>query len=80
MSGGGSRGWSSGYWIFPLPPEGPITIAFAWPRWGLQEQSRKLDAAPILEAAAQVEQLWEDNRPYGPEAPPPPVAFFAPPG
>ncbi len=64
--GGGGRGWSYGYWIYPLPPEGPVTIAFAWPDNGLPEQSHRFDAAPILEAAAQVEQLWDDDRPFGP--------------
>jgi hypothetical protein len=30
----------------------------------------QFDAAPIIEAAAQVEQLWDDDRPYGDETPP----------
>jgi hypothetical protein len=65
--GGGNRGWSYGYWVYPIPPEGPITIAFAWPHYDLPEESHQFDAAPILEAAGQVEHLWDDNRTFGPE-------------
>jgi hypothetical protein len=62
--GGGSRGYAVSYFVYPVPPEGPITIAFAWPRFGLREKSIQFEAAPIIEAAAQVEQFWEDNRPF----------------
>jgi len=64
--GGGGRGWDLGYWVYPLPPPGPVTVAFVWPRGQLAEQSREFDATPIIEAAAASDQLWEDNRPFGP--------------
>ncbi len=63
--GGGSRGFEFGYWVYPLPPPGKITLAVEWPARGLAEVRHELDAAPILEAAARSEELWEDNRPIG---------------
>lgn len=68
--GGSGRGWSYAHWVYPLPPEGPITIAIAWPHVDLPEKSVQFDATPIIQAAAQVEQLWDDDRPYGNETPP----------
>lgn len=68
--GGSSQGWSCAHWVYRLPPEGPITIACAWPHFELPERSVRFDAAPIIEAAMQVEQLWDDDRPYADRTPP----------
>lgn len=62
-SGGGGRSWETGYWVYPLPPTGPLTVAIAWPTHGLSEQTHTLDSTPIIEAAAASLVLWEDNRP-----------------
>ena len=61
--GGGGRSWQVGYWVFPLPPSGPLVIAIAWPARGIEEGSNTVDAAPIIEAAANSIVLWEDERP-----------------
>jgi hypothetical protein len=61
--GGGGRGWQTGFWVHPLPPPGAITVALAWPARGIAEQTYSVDAAPIIEAAANSTVLWEDNRP-----------------
>ena len=66
--GGDGRGWDFGYWVYPLPPPGSVTVAFVWPRGQLAEQSREFDATPIIVAADASEQLWEDNRPVGPNS------------
>ncbi len=63
--GGGSRGWELGYWAYPLPPPGKLTLALEWPARGVEETRHELDAAPIIEAAAKSEQLWDDDRPIG---------------
>jgi len=68
MNGGGGGGGLSfdfSYWVSPLPPPDKITFAVAWPSRAISETQRVLDTAPILEAAALSEQLWEDNRPVG---------------
>jgi hypothetical protein len=83
--GGGGRGWEFGYWAYPLPPPGQITLVVDWPARDLPESRHELDAAPIIEAAATSEKLWDDDRPIGrggpssttwgisrrPDAPPP---------
>jgi hypothetical protein len=69
--GGGSRGWEFNFWVYPLPPPGPITLALEWPARGLAESRHELDAGAILEAAAKSEKLWDDNRPIGPGPPRP---------
>jgi hypothetical protein len=61
--GGGNRGWQTGYWIYPLPPPGPMTLAMAWSGRDIPEETHTIDAAPIIGAAAESIILWEDNRP-----------------
>jgi hypothetical protein len=62
-AGGGGRTFNVGYWIYPLPPPGPITVAIEWPAHRVREQRHELDGAAIAEAGARSEQLWEDDRP-----------------
>lgn len=70
--GGSGQGWSYAQWVYPLPPEGPITIAIAWPHFDIPEKTVQFDAAPIIEAATHVQQLWADDRPYRSDTPPGP--------
>jgi hypothetical protein len=63
--GGGGRSWQFGYWVYPLPPAGPLTLGVAWPTRGLPEQIHALDAAPITDAASASIVLWDDDRPIG---------------
>jgi hypothetical protein len=72
--GGGNRGWQTGYWIYPLPPSGPMTLAIAWSGRDIPEETHTIDAAPIIEAAAESTILWEDNRPIRTGGPPPVAA------
>jgi hypothetical protein len=59
--GGGGGSWEFGFWIWPLPPAGPLTFAVEWPAEGVELTTCEVDAAPILEAAARSEQLWEES-------------------
>jgi len=61
--GGGGRAWSFGYWLWPLPPPGTLTVAVEWPAAGVQLTTHGLDAAPLLEAAARSHPLWPDGDP-----------------
>lgn len=56
--GGGRcyRSWS--YWVWPLPPPGPVTFVYEWPAAGIGEVRASLDARLILEAAAHSVRLW----------------------
>jgi hypothetical protein len=59
--GGGDGSWEFGFWVWPLPPLGPLTFAVEWPAEGVELTTSQIDAAPILEAAGRSEQLWEES-------------------
>lgn len=53
-------------WLWPLPPEGPLTIVAAWPALGVSETEATLDAADLISAATRAEALWpEEPEPGG---------------
>jgi hypothetical protein len=59
--GGGARGFEFVYFGYPLPPVGPITVAFEWPDRGFAEKTLELDGGEIASAGARSEVLWEDT-------------------
>jgi hypothetical protein len=66
--GGSDRSWHGAMWLWPLPPEGPLTFAFAWPEEGVEEVTVDVDSAPIRAAAARAVELWPEERPPVPPA------------
>jgi hypothetical protein len=50
----------SGYWLWPLPPPGTVTLFVEWPALGVPLSSAVLDADAIANAAAQSSPLWDD--------------------
>lgn len=56
--GGGGNRYDFRYWIWPLPPPGPITLACEWPAKDVPLTTKQLDATPILDAAQRSEKLW----------------------
>jgi hypothetical protein len=60
--GGGGLSYDLGFWLWPLPPAGPLRFACAWPDEGIEETTAELDA-PIRELAARAVELWPDDRP-----------------
>lgn len=66
-SGGGGGGlFRSELWLWPLPPEGPITFVCAWPAEGVTEARGQADAAAIIAAASRAREMWPDDRPLPP--------------
>jgi hypothetical protein len=61
--GGGNGVWKVDYWLWPLPPAGPLTVVAAWPAFGIDETHIELDATPIAEAAKDVITLWPEGEP-----------------
>jgi hypothetical protein len=59
--GGGSQSWSQSLWLWPLPPEGPLTFVCEWPAFDIPLSRAVVDAAPIREAAARSQPLWDDR-------------------
>jgi len=57
-SSGSPRRWDGDFWVYPLPPEGPVTFVASWPRYGVAETRVELDGATIREAAGRAVTLW----------------------
>jgi hypothetical protein len=62
--GGGGRRYDQTYWVWPLPPAGPLTFVCEWPALGIAETRVDLDAGLLHAAAARAATLWpEDAQP-----------------
>jgi hypothetical protein len=63
--GGGDDRWESDFWLWPLPPPGPLAFVAEWPAEGIELTRHEVDAAPILEASRRSEVLWPEQPPGG---------------
>ncbi len=61
--GGGGRRYDMRFWLWPLPPPGPLAFVIEWPEQGIELTRQTVDTAPILEAATRAEELWPDGTP-----------------
>lgn len=59
---GGDRSWEQDYWVWPLPPGGPLTFIVCWPSQGVDETSHEIDATELRQRATEAETLWPLNR------------------
>jgi hypothetical protein len=64
--GGGGLSYELGFWLWPLPPAGPLRFACTWPDEGIEETTAEVDA-PLREAATRAVELWPDERPVDDE-------------
>lgn len=77
VPGGGSGGdgrWQQSFWVWPLPPQGPLLLVCEWPAAGIALTRSEIDAGVILDAAARAQVLFSDEH-----LPDPPVATRPPP-
>lgn len=61
--GGGARGWNMRYWVWPLPPPGPVKVACEWQHHAIPLTFAKIDGGLIREAGAASEILWPEVGP-----------------
>lgn len=61
--GGGGGSYRQSYWLWPLPPPGPLRFVVLWEDAGIPETSVEVDAQVFLDAAEQAETLWEPLTP-----------------
>jgi hypothetical protein len=61
--GGGGTTYRMELWLWPLPPEGPVTFAFAWSAKKIEEITAVVDGEAFRTAAGQAEKLWEPLTP-----------------
>ena len=62
-AGGGDGEWDGDYWLWPLPPPGPVTFVVEWPSAQIELTKHEVDAALILDASALSEKLWPEEAP-----------------
>jgi hypothetical protein len=58
-SGGAGR-WHQGFWVWPLPPRGPLAFVCEWPAADISETRNEIDSALVRDAAADAIMLWSD--------------------
>jgi hypothetical protein len=56
--GGGPRSVDRDYWLWPLPPAGPLRVVCQWLDQGIELTVQDLDAQPFLDAAARSQPAW----------------------
>jgi hypothetical protein len=61
-SGGSERTWDGDFWVYPLPPDGPVTFVTSWLEHGVAETRAELDSAAVREAAARAVALWPEDQ------------------
>jgi hypothetical protein len=57
--GGGGDQYRQGFWLWPLPPPGPLLVVISGGAMGIVEHSVTLDASELVTAAEHADQLWE---------------------
>ena len=57
--GGGGHRWVFHYFVWPLPPDGPVTITCKWPGRGLQTAGRELNGTAIRAAGLKSKSVWD---------------------
>jgi hypothetical protein len=50
--------WTGEYWLYPLPPQGPLVLGCRWPDRGIPETLVEIDPSPLLSAAATSAPVW----------------------
>jgi len=58
---GGTRAWDFGFWVWPLPPEGPLAFVVEWPSEGIPLSRAEIDGTIVRAAAADAQLLWPDD-------------------
>jgi len=59
-SGPGRATLNEAYWLWPLPPPGPLHVFTEWPAFDVALSRVELDVGVLLEAARRSPRLWDD--------------------
>ena len=59
--GGTSHSQLFQWWVWPLPPAGPLEFICQWPVYGIGETRVGIDGQVILDAARRSVQLWPED-------------------
>jgi len=58
---GGLHSWELAFWVWPLPPPGPVAFVCEWPAEGVELTRAEIDASAILDAGANAKVLWPND-------------------
>jgi len=61
FSGISAQGAETVYWVWPLPPPGPIGFIFEWPALRVGRTVVEMESRPIREAASRAVELWSQQ-------------------
>jgi hypothetical protein len=66
--GGGPGSWRLGYWVWPLPPAGPLAFVCEWPAASIPLTRHEIDAQFVLDASARAQEIFPPGTPSRPGA------------
>jgi hypothetical protein len=61
--GGGRFQKNRCYWVWPLPPPGPLTFFCEWAAFSIPEQHTEVEAQLILDASKRSYEIWPSHNP-----------------
>lgn len=62
MGGGGGGGrWRQDFWVWPLPPPGPLSFVCEWPAAGIPLSRADIEAQLLLDASTRARQLFANR-------------------
>ena len=61
--GGGGGSWMQRQWLWPLPADGTLELVVEWPAVGIELTRTPVETAPIREAAARAQVVFEYPEP-----------------
>lgn len=59
--GGAGNAWELRFWVWPLPPPGPVAFVVEWPSEHVALTRVEIDSEPVRDAATRAERLWPEN-------------------
>jgi hypothetical protein len=69
QGGGGAPGdWRLGYWVWPLPPSGPLAFVCEWPAAAIPLTRHEIEAQLVLDASARAQEIFAPGTPSRPGA------------
>ncbi len=58
--GGGGDSFTMRYWMWPLPPAGPLTLVSQWPAYEVPETTVVVDTTELLARASESQPIWPE--------------------
>src|SRR6266566_5447850 len=57
--GGGGKHWDFNFFVWPLPPDGPVMVTCQWSARGLQTAGKELNGTAIRAAGLRSKGVWD---------------------